>query len=867
MEITTARGRSRSGRARPRKSRFGNADPLTRAFLLAAFLIGGAGLNSPAANTVIVLLGLAVLAVRLPRVEWRRLDLGGRFTAGMFLASAGLCLLQLIPLPLGLWAQLPGHQLAAMIATAVGGTGWRAWSLSPDRTIESLTALVPATAAVLIAAQATTEQRRDILRWILLVAVISAALGIIQFSVGPGSAPVLFDTRHRGFGVGLFVNRNHCALFLLLAMQLAALPGIPGPFSKAEDSKSVEWGLRAGTLVLLSLGVLSTLSRTGAFLLPVALVAAILINRRGRLKGRVVLIGAVLAALFAFALRWAPPVQALFERYATSAEDKRFEYWGNTLLAVRDSLPLGTGFGTFTLIYPTVEPLDQLQSDVVNHAHNDLLELLLEGGLPGVALLLAWLALVVFLAVRARRLAQGRRERLLPVVVAVSVALTLAASLVDYPIRMNTIAVSLALLVGMLVPILPKPQPAAAAVSPWRRLVLLPLLLLGVLTLSLQAARQFASRGGSALAPWSSQVQGDVATQLELSGNQAGSSIAARRALAVSPLDAQSLRAEGMAAIALGRREQGAQLLSLGGRLGWRDAINQLWLVQQALAAGADGFAIQRMDGLIRQEEFVEALLPMMPTLLRTQEGSAALAEQLALQPGWRHSFFNAFARDANATMPQLLGLARRLDRAKAPLTAQDTSLIRAVLASRGRYMDVRRLWQASGQTALLGDGEFEASSGELPLGAAPYEWFAGKLTGVRVETAQAQVVRKGQALAITSGGLAAGPALAQTVVLAPGRYTLSFSVMGQDLAVARQLTAAVSCRLDTDHAQGEAIAVPLTWRGRPQPEGQIASGSFAVPAACRGQTIMLAVPQTGGRPFSVWIDGVSIRSAASPRA
>ena len=866
MEKTLGRRRSSRVRGASRKTGVAGVDLPTCGFLLAAVAFGGAGINSPFAHALIVVLGLLVLAIRLPRLDWQSADARVRYVAWLFLAAAALGLLQIVPLPQSLWASLPGHQLAGEIATAVGGGGWRAWSLSPDRTLESMTALVPPAAGVLIALQASSEQRRAILRFILLVALASAMLAIIQISAGPGSAPVLFATRHRGLGVGLFVNRNHFALFLLLAMQIAALPGIPTLAGKrsaaAAERQSTEWALRSGALVLLSLGVLATLSRAGAFLLPVALVAAVLINRRGRLKGRVVLIGIVVAALLALALSAAPPVQALLERYTTAAEDKRFDYWANTILAVRDALPIGTGFGTFTLIYPTVEPLAQLRPDVVNHAHNDLLELALEGGLPGLALLVAWLALIVMLVIRARGVAQSRRERLLPVVVAVGVGLTLAASVVDYPIRMDAIAVVLALLVGMLLP-MAQDTPAVAGRPARRWLIVVPLALLGLFTVTAQAARQFATKGGAALAPWASQVQADAATRFQFLNDPAQSSRAARRALAVSPLDAQAVRAEGMAALALGRREQGAQLLSLGGRLGWRDGFNQLWLIEQALAAGADAYAIQRMDGLIRQLKFGDALLPLMPPLLRTPEGTAAVVEQLAQQPGWRVAFFNALARDKGTTTAQVADLAARLRKAGTPLTPADTMLLRAVLAEQGRFADVRRVWRESGQGVLLGDGEFDVRAGELPLGAAPYEWMAGQLSGVRVEVAQAEAVRKGQAVAITSQGLGAGPALAQTIVLTPGRYTLAFSASAEQAEdAARSLTAMVVCRRATGQSLGQPIAVPLTWGAGRQQGWSTATGSFVVPGDCPGQTLMVAIPQTGGRPFSLWLDGVSIRSA-----
>lgn len=819
------------------------------------------------------MLALAVLVQRLPTIAWSDCDRSARHAAWLITATLALCLIQILPLPRSIWMGLPGHEVAAQIGAAVGEDGWTAWSLAPDRTLDILMAIVPFAAGLVIAAQASPDQRRAILRTVLVVALVSAVLAVIQVGLGPGAAPMLFDSRHRGLGVGLFVNRNHFALFLLLAMLVVALPGVPTPRRKVENPEAVEWGMRAGALVLLSLGVLATLSRAGIFLLPVGLAAAFLLNRRRRVKPAVLVGGMAVAGLFAFALRWAPPVQSMLERFATAAEDKRFQYWDNTLAALRDALPLGTGLGTFTLVYPTYEPLNEVHPDVVNHAHNDFLELVMEAGLPGAVLLLAWLAFITMAVIRARRAAQVRRERLLPLVVATAVGLALAASLVDYPVRMNAIAVTLALMVGMLIPLnatshLPS-QVAAPVRSNGRWLWAVPAVLLGVLATSSQWAQQLvlAKRPQLAtmIAPWSSQAQAALATRYQMFGEAAASSRAARRALAVSPLDPAALRAQGMAALALGRSEQGAKLMSLGARLGWRDAITQLWLIEQALAAGAHGFATQRIDALLRQEKAGEVLLPLMPELLRSPDGRAALAEQLSFEPGWRVAFFNDVARSRNWTMPQMLDLAARLRQAGSPITGADTALIRAVLANGGRFADARRIWRETGQVALLGDGDFEAAPGELPRWAAPYVWYAPELTGVRVETAQAQIAREGQALAITSEGLTSGGALKQTIVLAPGPYRLTLSAASQEGTVLPQLSAVLRCRHDEADAD-PSITIPLTWRGG-KDDWQDAAGTFVVPPDCPGQSLIVSIPQTGARPYSLWLDSVSIRTTHPPHA
>ncbi len=833
---------------------------------MCALVLGGAGIASPIASWLITTVALVVLAMELPRLDWQGLDTRSRMAAWLIVSCMILCLLQVVPLPGRLWSALPGHQLAAQVAEAAGGSGWHAWSLSPDRTLSALTALAPPSAALLIAARSDAQERRWILRAVLIIALLSAALAIVQLALGPNSAPMLFPSAHRGLGVGLFVNRNHFALFLLIAILIAAVPGIPGSARPAQDAKAIEWAARLAALALLALGVLSTLSRSGIFLLPVALAAAVLISQRRRLSPAVVAGGAVAAVVLVLVLRAAPPVQAVLSRYATATEDLRFRYWTNTLLAARDALPLGTGFGTFTLVYPTYEPLSEVRPDVVNHAHNDVLELLLEGGVAAIALLMAWLAFVVYAAWRSRAEAGGRRDRMVPIVAALAVILTLAASLTDYPTRMHAIAVTLALLIGML---LPTPAQREAG-SAWRMLFAGPLGLLGLGVLSTQWGLQLAAigAGGAAriVAPWSSPVQAAAANLAVIQGEGDQALQAAQRTLALSPLDPVGVRTEGLALLARERAEQGAALLSLGAPLGWRDILTQLWLAEQATAAGQDAFALQRMDAVIRQEKFGDQLLPLMPKLMRTEAGRNALAEQLSLNPGWRVAFFNQLARQPGWTMQQLNDLASRLRHAGTPLTVGESGLIRAVLAVNNRFADLQTIWHATGQTTLLGDGDFQATRGVLPQWAPPYAWHTPALIGVRTEVAAAVTPGHGQALAVSSDGLAQGAAAQQVVALVPGVYDLTLAVSADDAGLGRQFGALIQCRAGEQTSDLPIAPVALSWS--PGADGwQIAHGSFSINPTCRGQALLVTIPQTNGRPFSAWIDGVSIRSAPRPGA
>ena len=99
---------------------------------------------------------------------------------------------------------------------------------------------------------------------------------------------------------------------------------------------------------------------------------------RGRLLG-VVIGGGLIALLIAFQFGFVSLAQRV-QSDDDIMEDLRWPVASVTLKAAQANLPFGTGFGTFVPVYQTVEPRTLLLERYVNRAHNDWLELGLEGG-------------------------------------------------------------------------------------------------------------------------------------------------------------------------------------------------------------------------------------------------------------------------------------------------------------------------------------------------------------------------------------------------------------------------------------------------------------------------------------------------------
>ena len=101
-------------------------------------------------------------------------------------------------------------------------------------------------------------------------------------------------------------------------------------------------------------------------------------------------------------------------------------------------LPWGSGLGSFSAAYAPFEPVAAMTNVYALHAHNDLVELAVEAGIPGLILLLALLGLLVA-GVR-KALTDRTSPDAIMLAVLIAVLMPLAHSLVDYPLR--TLAVS-----------------------------------------------------------------------------------------------------------------------------------------------------------------------------------------------------------------------------------------------------------------------------------------------------------------------------------------------------------------------------------------------------------------------------------------
>jgi O-antigen ligase len=411
--------------------------------LLAVALFGGASRIDEPAQLPVRLAAIIVIGASLWPLDFSRLK-ANRDLVFFSLACLALPLLQLIPLPPALWDRLPGHAVYADIARATGTAGWRPLSLTPDLTINALLALLPPAAAAVAALHLDANGRKALASAFVLAALASAVLGLAQIGAS-GDAFRLYRNTSENAPVGLFANRNHQAALLACALPLCAAVI---PAGRSAGTLLLRYGFMAPAAVAISAVLLLTGSRMGVALWFVAVAGAMwTLRARGFLRlpsstlaaARWAVAAVAVAGLIAAALLLDRETLVRFSSQDIAA-DTRWAALPALLTAAASFLPVGAGLGSFASVYPQFEPDALLSTIYLNQAHDEPVQLLIEGGLPALILLLLFAVWWVKTAARITRLGRRTPRRGLPRAAVAVTALLMLSSLVDYPLRTPLLA-------------------------------------------------------------------------------------------------------------------------------------------------------------------------------------------------------------------------------------------------------------------------------------------------------------------------------------------------------------------------------------------------------------------------------------------
>ena len=355
-------------------------------------------------------------------------------------------LVQLVPLPAGIWTQLPGK---AHIAEGLSALGYPLQAMpisdAPYASVLTLLAALPAI-AVFIVTERLSPSPRAIALAIVVGMMASIFVGALQVAGGPKSTAYFYEIHNPG-AIGFFANQNHMAALLVVGLPMAAALVLSAE-SKRQLPSPARYGLGLAILLLVILGIGLNASRAAIGLsVPVLLASAALSPALVKWRTPTLVLSA-LALLVGVGIIMSNPITSSdLSSDESGMVGSRGEVWSTTGKAIADSFPFGTGLGSFQDVYHQYEDPDQVTRVYVNHAHNDYLELALELGAGGILVMIGFL---FWWGIVSARIWMSTYGSPFGRAATIATGAILAHSIVDFPLRTAAISAIFAACVAMM---------------------------------------------------------------------------------------------------------------------------------------------------------------------------------------------------------------------------------------------------------------------------------------------------------------------------------------------------------------------------------------------------------------------------------
>ena len=388
--------------------------------LVLALLIGGGTARGLYTDGIIILFSIIAAAGVLSTPTVQRID---PLPVGLVALATLLCIVQIIPLPSGLLAPLRPEFLDHPVGADAGATFV---SLGLGRTIESLWLILAPLGFFLCVLRLRPDQVNGLLPFFFLGLLCNLLVGTLQYSLSKDA--VVEDFLPFAISAGLFANVNHFSALLFVSIPLIVYFGLFKGHPAIGGS-----GLIAILLLLLAAG-----SRAGVLIgLAITLISLFVLSARSRFT---------LAAVISVFIVLSIYTVGAWSKIDTDNLDPEFgrrEFARTTLEGIRENWVLGIGFGNFVKGYQIYENPEMIQRKYVNHAHNEYLELVFEGGFAAALLIGLYFFLLATAAFSPEASALQRAAL-------ISIVFLLIHSLVDYPLRTMALAMTFAFLNGIL---------------------------------------------------------------------------------------------------------------------------------------------------------------------------------------------------------------------------------------------------------------------------------------------------------------------------------------------------------------------------------------------------------------------------------
>ncbi|MEO8358705.1 MAG: O-antigen ligase family protein [Vicinamibacteria bacterium] len=346
-------------------------------------------------------IALGIISFSLTLADPTRGTPSGRSAFVALLPVHLLFLIQLCPLPGFILRFISPGSYAAYFLPDLHDGKWRPITVSMGATLEAWIYVAGLQSIFSIMQGFSAQARRQATHLLLLLSLVVAIEGLWQSrSEHPdwtyGLIPVAAPLGLQNAGFGLYLNRNHFATMSAIGAALAAGLGMSafkrrkGGHPLLHDQNELAWIISmGGTTGLLLLATASSGSRSGLL----AAIFGIGVAITGRIERRSVLIsiGGVVALALGVILSGAAAVERFLQASTISI---RVPAWLDIITITRFFPAFGAGIGTFAAAYWPYQM--NARYEFWQHAHNEYIEWIVEGGVVGLAV--AFVALREFRA-------------------------------------------------------------------------------------------------------------------------------------------------------------------------------------------------------------------------------------------------------------------------------------------------------------------------------------------------------------------------------------------------------------------------------------------------------------------------------------
>ena len=427
-------------------------DAVGPAFLFLCLILGGSA-QGARGNMTLQLLGLALLVWAASAPQADKMSRPARRLLVLVIVALVYVALLAVPLPPSVWTGLGGRGAIADGYRVLGiERPWLPMSVTPYLSLATLLTLIPPLALFCTIISLRAYRPSWLAAGLILGTIAGVLLGALQVSGGGGDVPsrwYLYRESSFGFATGFFANANHMADLLVSTLPfLAALLTSARSANRQRNSAIMAGVGGAALLVLVGIALNHSLAAYLLTLPVLAVSALIAVPRRSHwrkwaIAGAALILAGGLGAVWTESFRNGP-----FGSDTATSVGSRQEMLATTAKAMGDFMPWGSGLGSFQDVYHLYEKPAEVTNTYVVHAHNDYAELALELGLPGVLLILAFLAWWAGEARNAWRFADASAYSR---AAAVTSGAMLIHSLVDFPLRTSALAAVLAMCLALLV--------------------------------------------------------------------------------------------------------------------------------------------------------------------------------------------------------------------------------------------------------------------------------------------------------------------------------------------------------------------------------------------------------------------------------